>query len=331
MFFSKLVDVERLTQEIQQSNIITALDHISAAGTNCDIVFKSTLSSVDSAILSSIMDKHIPLPLPEVFTQNVNIVNNKKTLSGRQEVSIFEPEGSSATIASHDFCNKTTWWQTSLPVVKETLTASSTTVFSTSHTFIVDMTHGLCYDEDTITKADPTLIPSIYIDNFLLTTGYSIDYKLGRVTLTAPTLGVVTASYRYAVDSYFIIQPRPGQVLSINNAQCQFTSDIHITSPVVFEVWYNHPTYRWVPVPGTKITYKNEKDFVTACNGGQSTIQAWGNFQFQTIILVFDYARPKPLRSSSNIQIRIYLKTHTPLEGTFANATFYVTTEVETV
>lgn len=329
MFFSKLVDVERLTQEIRQSNIVTALDHVSAAGTNCDVVFKSVLSSLDNAILNSIMDKHIPLPLPEVFTQNVNIVNNKKTLSGRQEVSIFEPEGNSATIVSHDFCNKTTWWQTSLPVVKETLTASSTTVFSTSHKFLVDMTHGLCYDEDTITKVDPTLIPSIYIDNFLITTGYSIDYKLGKITLSVPTLGVVKASYRYAVNSYFILKPRSGQILSIKSAQVQFSMDALVSSPVIFEVWVDHATYGMIPIPGTKIKYKNEKDFISSCNGGQALIKAWGNCPMETIVLSFDYARPKPIRSSSKVEIRIYLKDHTELTGSLANGTFYVTSENE--
>lgn len=329
MIFQKLVNIERLTQEIRQSSIITALGSIDAAGTNCDIQFKSTLSSVDSATLTMIVNNHVPVPLPNTSIQTVALANEKLTPSGRPQVAMYEPEGSAATIVSYNFCDKTTWWQTAVPVVMETLTETTLTTFKTAHPYIINMTHGLCYDEDMATTNDPSLIPKIYVDNVLYTTGYTIDYKAGIITFSTPVTGIVTASYKYAVNSYFILKPRDGQILSIKSAQAQFSLDNVVNSPIVFEAWVDHPQYGKIAIPSTRIKYKNEKDLIAACNGGQETIKGWGNYPADTTVLCFNYARPKPLKSSSKVEIRIYIQGHIELTGTMANATFYVTSENE--
>lgn len=335
MIFQKLIDKERLTQEIRQSSIVTALNYINSAGINCDVQFKGPLSDLDVVTLNKIVAKHIPVPLPITNIQAVAFVNEKLTPSGRPQVSVYEPEGSAATIVSYNFCDKTTWWQTAMLVTMETLTASvtvgitSTTVFNTAHTFIVDMTHGKCYDEDTATTADPSLIPKIYVDDVLQMTGYTIDYKAGIITFSASTAGVIKASYKYAINSYFILKPKAGQVLSIKDAQVQFSVDNFVNSPVVFEAWIDHPIYGKIAIPSTRIKYKNEKDLIMACNGGQELIRGWGNYALDTIVLMFNYARPKPIKSSAKLEIRIYIQDHVELKGTLANATFYVTVENE--
>lgn len=329
MIFQKLVDIARLTQEIKQSTIVTALDHISAAGTNCVVQFKATLSQVDSDTLVALVANHIPVPLPVSNIQSVAVVTDKLTASGKPQVAMYEPEGSAATIVSYNFCDKTTWWQTAVPITMETLTATSTTIFNTAHLFIIDLTHGKCYDEDTATTADPTLIPKIYIDDVLVTTGYTINYHTGVITFTSPVIGVVKASYKYAINSYFILKPRAGQTLSILKSQVQFSSDCLISSPMVFEAWIDHPVYGKIAIPGTKIKYKNEQDFISACNGGQDIIKAWGACLLDTCVLAFNYARPKPVKSSTKVEIRVYVQGHTELTGTLANGTFYVATENE--
>lgn len=331
MIFQKLVDITRLTQEIRQSSISVALDFINAAGTNCDVQFKSVLSTTDTATLNMIVNNHIPVPLPNTTIQSVAIVNDKLTASGRPQVSVYEPEGSAATIVSYNFCDKTTWWMTAVPVVMETLTAStvSTSIFNTLHPFIIDLTHGNCYDEDTFTTADPSLIPTVYVDDVLRTTGYSINYRTGAITFDVPVVGTVKASYKYAINSYFILKPRDGQVLSIKDAQVQFSSNNVISSPVIFEAWIDTVSYGKVAIPSTRIKYKNERDLIYACNGGQEIIKGWGNYIFDTVVLIFNYARPKPIKSSSKVEIRIYIQNHVELIGSLANATFYVTSEKE--
>lgn len=63
MIFQKLVDIGRLTQEIRKSSIVTALDYINAAGTNCDVQFKGVLSTQDTETLNRIVSNHVPVPL----------------------------------------------------------------------------------------------------------------------------------------------------------------------------------------------------------------------------------------------------------------------------
>lgn len=67
------VSLDRLTQEIQQSSIVTALDHMVLFGAALDIYFKSTLSSEDETTLSSIVTAHDGTPLSENVVQNVAI------------------------------------------------------------------------------------------------------------------------------------------------------------------------------------------------------------------------------------------------------------------
>lgn len=60
------VDPGRLTQEIQESAITTALDSIDTNGDDCNIWFKAALSSEGEAVLDSIVAAHSgdPLPVP---------------------------------------------------------------------------------------------------------------------------------------------------------------------------------------------------------------------------------------------------------------------------
>lgn len=187
------------------------------------------------------------------------------------------------------------------------------------------------YDEDAIVLADPSLKPKIYIDDVLQTTGFTINYALGTVTFNSSVTGTVKADYKYATTSYYVLKPKAGQILSIRTSEIQFSSDVIIHCPVIFEAWVNHPTYGMIPVPGSRIAYKNEKDFMIACNGGQGFIPAWGNFNKDVLVFPFDYARPKPLKSSQQVEIRVYTLGHQQLSGSFATGTFYVTSETEVV
>ena len=57
------VDVDRLTQEIAHSAIITALDYIEVSSDDCNIWFKDTLSGGDETILDGVVAAHSGEPL----------------------------------------------------------------------------------------------------------------------------------------------------------------------------------------------------------------------------------------------------------------------------
>lgn len=59
------VSIDRLTQEVQQSAIVTALDHMTTLGSALTVTFKATLSETDEDILNDLVDVHSGTPLAE--------------------------------------------------------------------------------------------------------------------------------------------------------------------------------------------------------------------------------------------------------------------------
>ena len=62
-FLNQFVNNDDLSKEIQTSAIVTALDSISTADDNCDIVFKDALSTTDQDILEALVAAHAGIPL----------------------------------------------------------------------------------------------------------------------------------------------------------------------------------------------------------------------------------------------------------------------------
>jgi len=282
-----------------------------------------------SSILISDPKNTDQIDFEDNYLPNINkrIVN--KTSDSKTKVSVYEPEGESATIVSHDFTDKCSWYQGSLAITNETLESITTTNFKSSKPYWIDLQNGRVYDEDNIATITPSYIPVVKIDDVVQTSGYTIDYVLGEINFNSPVSGVVKASYHYSDKSWFVIKPKIGKILSIKSAEVQFSSNVQLTSPFYFEAWVNHPTYGMIPVPGTRIVYKNAKDFISACNEGQGLIPKWGGLLHDVHVFPFHYARPKPLKYSQNVEIRVYCKTHEPILGEFATATFYVNVDIE--
>jgi hypothetical protein len=74
-FPNQAVDVDRLTAEIQESAIVTALDYINVFGDVCDIWFKAPLSAGDKTILDGLVAAHSGEEYPAPPT----VVTTKKT------------------------------------------------------------------------------------------------------------------------------------------------------------------------------------------------------------------------------------------------------------
>lgn len=269
------------------------------------------------------------------------------TVNGIPKTATYEPEGSSATVISHNYSDPCSWFTGSKQIVAETPSSSDGLVFPLSKNRIIDMTHGRCYDEDAHMTANANKWSvSVWVDGVLkiedkwykaleadpeasMLRDYSVNYESGTITFHSVISGAVTASYSYADKSYFSLRPGAGKVIAIKTAEVQFSRGTELQAPFVFEVFYNHPTYSWVPVPGTKISYKNAKDFISACNEGQGLIPAWAELTQDVHVFPFKYARPKPIKSSDNVEIRVYSVNNLRTLGEYATATFYITVENE--
>lgn len=75
------VSVDRLTQEIQSSAIVTALDHISTVDSALSIFFKDNLSNTDKTTLDSIVSDHNGQPLDSNVPAKVVQVLGQDTFS----------------------------------------------------------------------------------------------------------------------------------------------------------------------------------------------------------------------------------------------------------
>jgi len=332
--FTQITNPDRLTMEIRNcSGITKAFDHVETSlnPVLTNVLFREELPQGQVSILNNLLMAHDSAPTIEV--QQPLEINTKKTSDGIQKVSIYEPEGSSATIVTHNFADRCSWYSYSRPH-SEVLQnigegESSNKVFKGQYKYWIDLEHGRLYDEDNVMlQTGKKYRPKIYVNNVLQTSGYTINYEDGTVTFEVAQVSTVKVDYYYSDKSYFALRPNPGKKLSIKATEVQFGVNTKLNTPFMFEVWTTGPVP--FPIPGTQIVYKNAMDFISACNEGQGFIPKWGEMVEDVIVFPFNYARPKPMKASQGVEIRVYCKEHKAVSGFFATSTFYVTIDDET-
>jgi hypothetical protein len=301
------------------------LEETSPAPTTCPVDTNHTIT-LSSIAIEEIIDQET---IPVTF-------NEKKTTTGITKVSTIEAEGEAATIVSHNYADKCSWYQGAIQVTGGSLSTSDNTNYfdPNAKTHWIDLENGRMYDEDNImAESSNAYKVKVFVDGVEQTSGFAIDYVLGKITFESPVIGVaVTANYWYADKSWYRLRPKAGKVLSIIAAEVQFSKSTTLPSAFVFEPWFvDHPLYGTMPIPGKQICYKNGKDLISACNEGQGLIPAWGELTEDVHVFPFNYARPKPVKFSENIEIRVYCKSHQATGGEYSTASFYVTIEDEEV
>lgn len=257
----------------------------------------------------------------------VGSINRKSPTTGRMEVSISKPEGSSATKVSHDWTDKCSWYQNSLQVTGEPMTDSGDGLtFNSVNDGWIDLTHGRLYDEYSLPDKKE---PKVYIDAVEQVSGFTVDYDNGNVVFDSSPSGAVTCDYWYATDSYWCIKPDPGKILGLEHAELNFSKDVMMSGAVSFEIWVYNPADLPNKIPYQTIKYKNMKDIINAANLGQGYIPAMGGLQNDILVFPFNYATVKPLTYSSGAELRVKIDGDIPFSGEWATATFYVLSEDE--
>lgn len=329
-FPNQKVDVGSLSVEIQASSIITALDHVDAYPTYCDIWFKDALSVDDQTTLDTVVAAHsgepIEPPQPALDSEGAQLV-----------VPTPEIDKEAKNIVTHNFCDKTTWWQQSVAVADETLVDSGDHLsFTSAHPFWIDLTHGKFYLEDRVANL-ATYIPVIKVDGVTKTedapfggdaADYSINYRTGTVTFHSSQTGVVTASYKYATTSLFIVAPTAGKYLVIRDSEIQFSANIIMKDTVNFQAWaYNPGDLPNKMAVSSKTNYKTLRDFIDEARGCYPVIPAIGGslrgLDQQHVVFPFLYLQAKKLVSSMGVEVRVWLDNDVEFEGDFGTATFY--------
>lgn len=326
------VDTSRLKSEIQGSSISVALDYINTSGDDCDIWFKDVLGPADQTSLDAVVAAHSGQPLPN---------DNPAVDSMNRTITVPEPvtDKKMVNIVTHNFCDKTTWWQQSTQVTNETLSPEGDGfTFNSIHERWIDLTHGKVYLEDRIVGRSD-YIPVVKVDGIIKTErtpfetvggDYVVDYSNGSVTFTESQAGkTITASYYYAGSSLFTISPDAGKVLWIRDSEVQFSIDIEMTSTINFQGFAYNPSDLPNKIPVTeKTNYKTMRDFIEEAKGVYPQVPALGGsgprgISQSHVVFPFKYTQVKMLQSSYGVEIRVWMDSHEEFNGEFGTATFY--------
>lgn len=275
-------------------------------------------------------------------------LDKRSPTTGRPEIQTMKPEGSSATRVTHDWCDKTTWYQESTQVTGETMSDSGDGLtFNSANPFWIDLTHGKLYDEYNLSDKK---VPKVYDNAVEVTTGFTIDYSSGDVTFDSTPTGPISCDYWYAGSSCYILAPTPGKTLFIEHAELQFASNIEMNNPMNFQIWVYNPLFNganpvdaddetWYPgKPGGLnplkfiyqiIKYKNIRDIINAANLGQGIIPKVSGLVNDVQVFPFNYATVKPFQSSLGAELRVTIDGDIAMTGEWATATFYILSEDE--
>jgi len=243
-FPNKKVSIDRLTQEIQKSPIVIAIDYLNKSGDICDIYFKDSLTAGDNLILDGIISVHdgTPLENPETSDGIPIVTLNKLQEDNIPKFALSPRVGSEIVIGTHNFCDQTTWFCESIRVEDQPMTAkdgyNGYVWKCDGYSNWIDLVTGRVHNQEkwtaetdhgysVIVKVDDVekTLCSPFDFNFV-SGDYWIDYDNAEVHFsTSMTGSIVTATFSYAQGSLFRIKPYEGKILRIEDAESDFSQD----------------------------------------------------------------------------------------------------------
>lgn len=269
-------------------------------------------------------------------------------------VSIVGREGRETIWATHNFADKTTWFNDSVRITTQSLSNSGDNLlFSGSHPYWIDMTHGKVFDEDALSEdvshgysvvvtVDGT--PKTERAPFANSGGdYTVNYRSGTVTFANVTTGSVLCSYSYASGSTWVLRPYPNKALDIEQAEAQFSLDCVMKDTIHFSIYGNAGYYAPELVASATLQaedkilleetkYKTIFQMVDEALGSYPAIPKLGSFNNGRMNnnpvygFPFTYNAIRRLLDGNGVELRVYLENDQEYEGERATATFYCVT-----
>lgn len=296
------------------------------------------------------------------FQQNFLPTANKRLSPATQgsdaalKVSPVGREGSEIVWATHNFCDKTSWYSSSERKTNVLLTSSDNITFYVPNSTKpwVDMYTGKVLHEDNIRDAyGGNLDVIITVDGVTKTMNdcleqgcencvgdYTVNFYSGSITFNGQITGSVYASFSEPADAWWILKPTPGSKLSVEGAEMQFSGDVDLKDNIVMEirgfVQVFAPQY-WQgnggPLPTNyKVTlgqyqYKSLSEFVDETQGAYPYVPQIGGqtrgLKSPMYGMPFAYKTIRELYDSYGMEIRVGLKHNHEFGGSRATATFY--------
>ena len=254
------LDSDRLKSEILALVIVPSFDRIDTNAGVCSIWFRDALSTSEEQALDGVVANHSGDPLPENTVTKVRLYRDDTlpmavTELGQLRATAEPVTTSKKTIYTHNFCDKTTWWQSSTRVVDEVATDSGDhTTYNLAHQFVIDTYHGKVTQEDILeSTAGYSLRVSVKVNNVAKTErdphelamgntshgDYVVDYDAGTITFHSAleASDEVKVTYHYAVSADVSIKPDPGKRLEVVRIQAQFSDDVELKDSLVFQAY----------------------------------------------------------------------------------------------
>ena len=243
------------------------------------------------------------------------------------------PTGTRVDILTPNWCDKTTWYDSSIRVTDEIYTDSGDQLTynpaTTRH--CVDVAHGKITGERSLRS---TYAVSVTVDSISKTENspgqgdndYTFNYTTGALTFNSAQTGgaVVKVSYNYIVDSTFRIKPAPGKLVRLTQTEVQFSENIVLNDSVVFQLYVGGSPY------GNSTIYQTMMDYVNEASLAYPSVPVMGGAGWRGLnskIHIFRWPYSErgtiDLRDSQAAEIRISLENHTEFGGDVAVATFY--------
>jgi len=276
----------------------------------------------------------------------------KRASDGTSFIQARPLEASKTNLVSPNWCDKTTWYQSSDAVSDETMVDSGdhTTYELATPCASVDAAHGKLSHENELTayrvvvKVDGVEKTENSPDD---TDGdYSVDYTTTEVTFNTALAGTetVTISYAKVVDSKWNVVPTAGKVLRITEVEVQMSDDCVMRDTLNFQLYAEvgkfppFEPYRQVnggPYPdgtirpaGNPVQYQTVMDLINEANGSFPIIPACGGTGWRGVlkdIMIFrwDYKATLDLRSDWGMFLQLGMLNDVEQGGWAAISTLY--------
>jgi hypothetical protein len=374
------VSSDRLTQEIQNSDITIALDHIDTLGDLCQISFKAPLSNSEIVILNAIVAAHDGAPLPQNIVSVVKLMGSSGEVKQNEDNHLLiaaEPRtGNEFISVTHNFCDPVSWFNGSIRANDQLLSSQDGFIFTSSNINWIDTVSGRIRSDDNVSSMQMSLnlqdphgyLVIVKVDDvekticpIFSTTGgdYWVNYEDGSVVFLQSQAGkTVTASYSYASNSQFVLEPRPGYSLDIEYAEADFSSDVVMKDTLLYTI-YGYvdvfapelmpaiPSGTQIPIVNNK--YKRYSQILAEAVGSYPTLVPNGSKESDRILdqkefrrisrgvrvdsvsIPFRYGTKRTLVSSAGMKLVISTENDISFDGENATISLFGTTKEESV
>jgi hypothetical protein len=237
---------------------------------------------------------------------------------GIPQIAIAPTTGSETVIASHNLCDKSSWFGDSARARGETLIDSGNgTLFNSAHTYWIDMISGRVHNDDHWVDDQKARNPG---DPH----GYAVIVKVGGVTqtmrepfeasggdyeviwetgqvqfFTAPASAPVV-DYSYATTSTFYVRPTPGKLLRILKAEVDVATGTVMTDTVMYDVYglVDAVAPQFIPavpsgtmIPIGQVVYKRMGQIASEAQGAYPPIESLGASDADLLLPIEEFRR----------------------------------------